>query len=63
VDLVWVKGKWHGGSNKKSIHVAYIPYAHVQDFLEGKQGDLHTVMKWNIHKSMLAQKDVKNPTI
>jgi hypothetical protein len=36
VDLVWVKDEDHGGSNKKSIDMAYIPYAHVQDFLEGK---------------------------
>jgi hypothetical protein len=36
VDLVWVKGERHGGSNKKSIDVTYIPYACVQDFLEGK---------------------------
>jgi len=33
VDLVWVKGEHHRGSNKKSIDVAYIPYACVQDFL------------------------------
>jgi hypothetical protein len=36
VDLVWVKGEHHKGSNKKSIEVAYIPYACVQDFLEGE---------------------------
>jgi len=60
---VWVKGERHGGSNKKSIDVAYIPYARVQDFLEGEQGDLCTPMEWNIHKNMLAQKNVKNRTI
>ncbi len=63
MDLVWVKGEHHRGSNKKSINVAYIPYACVQDFLEGKRGNLCTLVKWNIHKNMLAQKDVKNPTI
>jgi hypothetical protein len=51
------------GSNNKSIDVAYIPYACVQDFLEGEWIDLHTPMEWNIHKNMPTQKDVKNPTI
>jgi hypothetical protein len=63
VDLVWVKGKHHRGSNKKSIDVAYIPYACVQDFSEGEWSNLHTLMEWNIHKNIHAQKDVKNPTI
>ncbi len=63
MDLVWVKGEHHGGSNKKSIDVAYIPYAHVQDFLQGERSNLRTPMEWNIHKNMPAQKDVKNPTI
>jgi len=63
VDLVWVKGERHEGSNKKSIDVVYIPYARFQDFLQGKQGNLNTPMEWNIHKNMHAQKDVKNPTI
>jgi hypothetical protein len=61
VDLVWVKDEDHGGSNKKSIDVAYIPYAHVQDFLEGKWGDLCALVECNIHKNMFAQKDVKTP--
>jgi hypothetical protein len=60
VDLVWVKSEDHGGSNKKSIDVTY---AHVQDILEGKWGDLCAPMEWNIHKNMLAQKNVKNPII
>jgi len=63
VDLVWVKGKHHRGLNTKSIDVAYIPYACVQDFLEGEWGNLHTLVEWNIQKKMHAQKDVKNPTI
>jgi len=63
VDLVWVKGECYRGSNKKSFDVAYIPYAHVQDFLEGEWGDLHTPMEWNIHNNMPTRKDVKNPTI
>jgi hypothetical protein len=63
VDLVWVKDKHHRGSNKKSIDVAYIPYACVQDFLEGEWGNLCTLAKWNILKNMHSQKDVKNPTI
>jgi hypothetical protein len=63
VDLVWVKGKHHKGSNTKFIDVAYIPYACVQDFLEGKWGNLRILVEWNIQKNMHAQKDVKNPTI
>jgi hypothetical protein len=63
VDLVWVKGKHHKGSKWKSIDVAYIPYACVQDFLEGKWGNLCTLVEWNIHRNMHAQKDIKNPTI
>jgi hypothetical protein len=43
--------------------MAYIPYAHVQDFLEGKWGDLCALVECNIHKNMFAQKDVKNPTV
>ncbi len=58
MDLVWVKGEHHGCSNKKYIDVAYIPYAYVQDILEGEWRDLCTTMEWNIHKNMLAQKDV-----
>jgi hypothetical protein len=60
---VWVKEEGHEGSNKKSIDVAYIPYARFQDFIHGKQGNLHTPMEWNIHKNMPTQKDVKNLTI
>ncbi len=63
MDLVWFKGKHHRGSNKKSIDVAYIPYACVQEFLEGEWDNLRTLVEWNIHKNMHAQKDVKNPTI
>ncbi len=43
--------------------MAYNPYAHVQDFLKGEQNDLHTLVEWNIHKNIHAQKDVKNLTI
>ncbi len=62
---IWcgLRAKTMGGSNKKSIDVAYIPYAHVRDFLEDKQGELCALVEWNIHKNMLAQKDVKNFTI
>ncbi len=63
VHLVWVKGKRHERSNKKSINVGSIPYTCVQDLLEGEWGNLHTPMEWNIHKNMPAQKDVQNPTI
>jgi hypothetical protein len=50
VELVWVKDEHYRGSNKKSIDVAYNPYAHVQEFLKGEQGNLRTSVEWNIHK-------------
>jgi len=47
----------HEASNKKSIDVAYIPYARVQDFLEGEKATY--VLQWNgtstrtcMHKKM-----------
>jgi len=36
VDLVWVKGECHEGSNKKSIDVGSIPHTRVQDLLAGE---------------------------
>jgi len=56
VDLVWVKGEHHGGSNKKYIDVAYIPYAYVQDFLEGEWRELCTTMEWTSTRTCLHKK-------
>jgi len=39
---VWVKGECHEASNKKSIDVAYIPYARVQEFLEGEKRPMYS---------------------
>ncbi len=33
------------------------------EFLEGEQGDVKTLMEWNIHKKLALQKDIKNPSI
>ncbi len=48
LDLVWKKGEWHGGTNKISIECAYIPHAHIHEFLEDERGDLHTPEESNI---------------
>jgi len=63
VDLVWKKGEQHGGTNKISIECAYIRHAHVHEFLEGEQGDLHTLVEWNIFENVPTQKNIKNATI
>jgi hypothetical protein len=63
VDLVWKKGEQHGGTNEDPIEYAYVPHVHVHEFLEGEWGDLHTPVKWNIFKNVLAQKNIKNATI
>lgn len=39
------------------------PNACVLKFLEGEQGDMHTSLKWNKHKNLPSQRDIKNPTI
>jgi hypothetical protein len=36
VDLVWILGVKHRGANTTSIKIAYIPHAHVFEFLEGE---------------------------
>jgi hypothetical protein len=53
----------HRKVNKASIEIAYIPHAHVSEFLEGERGDAKTPMEWNIHKKLAPQKDIKNPSI
>jgi hypothetical protein len=60
MDLVWTHGVWHEGANKASIEIAYIPHAHVFEFLEGEWGDVKTLVEWNIHKKLALQKDIKN---
>jgi hypothetical protein len=63
VELVWKKGEQHGGTNKISIEFPYMPHAHVHEFMEGECGDWHILVKWNIFKNVLVQKNTKNMTI
>jgi len=35
-DLVWRSKIRHGGQNKMTIQFAYVPYAHILEFLEGE---------------------------
>jgi hypothetical protein len=60
VDSCGVKQK---RANKALIEIAYIPHAHVSEFLEGEWSDAKTPMEWNIHKKLALQKDIKNPSI
>jgi hypothetical protein len=61
VDLVWKDG--HGSQNKVAIETKYIPHARVFEFLQGEQGDIRTIIEWNISKNFSLQQDVKNLTI
>jgi hypothetical protein len=45
VELIWKRGEQHGGTNKISIDLAYIPHVCVNEFIEGGKGDLCT--PWN----------------
>jgi hypothetical protein len=63
VDLVWKDGFRHGGQNKVAIEIAYIPHAHVFEFLQHEQGDMQTMVEWNISKNLSLQQYVKNLTI
>jgi hypothetical protein len=63
VDLVWKDGFRHGGQNKVAIETAYIPHARVSEFLQEEQGDMQTVIEWNISKNFSLQQDVKEMTI
>jgi len=46
-DLVWRSGLRHGRQNKVTIQFAYVPYAHISEFLGGEQGDMSTHVEWN----------------
>ncbi len=59
-DLVWISRIYHGGQNKTTIQFAYV---RISEFLEGEQGDMNTLMEWNVYKKILSQMDVKQPTI
>jgi hypothetical protein len=58
VDLVWKDGFRHAGQSKVAIETAYILHVHVSKFLQGEQGDMQTVVKWNISKNLSFQQDV-----
>ncbi len=42
------------------IEIAYIPHACVFEFLQGEQGDMQSVVEWNISKNLSPHKYVKN---
>jgi hypothetical protein len=46
-----------------TIQFAYVPYARISEFLEGKQQDTSTHVEWNVYKKIPSQTDVKQPTI
>ncbi len=46
-----------------TIQFAYVPYAHISEFLEGERGDTSTLVEWNVYKNFLSQTDVKQPII
>jgi hypothetical protein len=62
-DLEWKSGICHGGQNKITVQFAYVPYACISKFLEGKQGDMNTPMEWNVYKNFPSQINVKQPII
>jgi len=62
-DLVWRSGIHHGKENKVTIQFAYVPYAHILEFLEGERRDTNTLVEWNVYKKFPSQTDVKQPTI
>jgi hypothetical protein len=63
VDLVWKDGFRHGGQNKVAIETAYIPHVCVSKFLQCEQGDMQTVIEWNISKNSFFQAYVKKSTL
>jgi hypothetical protein len=63
VDLVWKDQFRHGGQNKVAIETAYMPHAHVSEFLQGERRDMQTTIEWNIFENLSPQKDVKKSTI
>jgi hypothetical protein len=62
-DLVWRSKICHGRQNKVTIQFAYVPYAHISEFLEGERGDISTPVEWNVYKSFPNQTNVKQPII
>jgi len=62
-ELVWRSGICHGGQNKMTIQFVYVPYARISKNLEGEQGDMSTLVEWNVYKNFPNQMDVNQPTI
>jgi hypothetical protein len=46
-----------------TIQFVYVPYARISEFLEGEQGDMITLVEWNVYKNFPSQMDVKQTTI
>jgi hypothetical protein len=38
----------YGGQNKVNIQFVDVPYAYILEFLEGEQGDMGTLVEWNV---------------
>jgi hypothetical protein len=62
-DLVWRSGINHGGQNKMTIQLAYVPYVRILKLLEGERGDMSTLVEWNVYKNFPSQMDVQQPII
>jgi hypothetical protein len=45
------------------IQSAYVPYAHISEFLKGEWRDMNILMEWNVYKNFPSQMDVKQPII
>jgi hypothetical protein len=46
-----------------TIQFVYVPYARISKNLEGEQGDMSTLVEWNVYKNFPNQMDVNQPTI
>jgi hypothetical protein len=62
-NLVWRSEIRHGGQNKVTIQFAYVPYAHILEFLEGERGDTNSHVEWNVYNKIPSQIDVTLLTI
>ncbi len=38
-----------------TIQFAYVPYTRISEFLEGEQGDMNTLVEWNVYKKFPSQ--------
>jgi hypothetical protein len=43
-----------------TIQFAYVPYACISKFLEGEQGDINTLVEWNVYKTFQTKQMLNN---